>query len=206
MKRFIAVVMTLVLVLTVFPASVNAEEIKTDELFVEYDEFCENKDYYWGLVGSRQCTVYVHIDDKHVDEVSKKFETTSNQRANIGAGNSTYGSSIPSELWNVATQGTYNIPHSYAFASQLYSEYKYHGVRSYGIAIFNESETEDLVVYPAGGLFEYGEEAMTVYPRYAMLKLLVTKYTSTQFYLRYQVPAYGFFGYVGEYSVVSELL
>ena len=203
MTRRMCFLLTLVLLLSVLsPICANADTLETDSssVYVEYEDFFANEDYYHNLAKEEGYTIYIHIDEDHEEDILERLSNYNNSGTLIGD-NTTRGLNMPTDIYNVAEQGVYGID-GWANSGTLYTEYKFTGIKGYGVAVYNFSHTDTLGFY-ARGFYEFGGY-FTLDPRYCMFKYMTTYYTTDKVYLEFQAPCY-VSGYIGAYYDVKDL-
>lgn len=187
-------------VVTPAKADTVADDNSNMDLFIEYDDFFSNENTYHDLVRAGY-TVYIHVGKEHEEDMLERLQNCSN-RGELLSSNAARGLSRPTETYDITEKGTYYME-GWAYSGSLYTEYKFTGIKGYGIALFNYSQTDELKVDPHG-FYEFGSY-FKLNPGYCVLKYMTTYYSTDKVYLEFMAPC-NVKGYIGTYDDVKQYI
>lgn len=195
MKKRLSVCFVVMLIIAYFvPFAVSASEPSIAEentVYTDIEEFIANKSYYDALI-LQGIGVGVSVGDEYSDaEVERLLGLPGS--VNKSADFSTWGTSQPTEVYNVHTGPNYEIESTTAEFSSIYSNVKFTGCTLYVINVFNYdyNNTLEMIVYGT----KNGTARYTAQPRYYLYQPVRTNSSSDTFFFAFS-PICNTAGYV----------
>lgn len=191
MKRIVSIILALsTLILCAFPCYANAEPIEdqVEYIYVDYDEFHGNREYYDTLLWEGYAII-VNVGEEHADEEIARLtqpSTTLHQLVPSLA----RGTTPPTADYNV-----HNNPHYHftcnANYDYLYTNYKFYGCEVYLIDGFNANYNNKLRIRAFST--SQGTIDFSVPARSSIYKVIGTGSASQRWYPMFYAPsdAYG---------------
>lgn len=191
MKRFFSVILTTVMLsLSVLPFYTNASFSNTqvDYVYVDYDEFHSNREFYDSLL-LKGYAIIVNVGDEYAEEEIARLTPSSSAVHQLVPGLSR-GTSAPTAEYHVHYNSNYHFSCNAQY-DLLYTNYKFYGCEAYLIDGFNTSYSNNLrirVFNTSQGTIDF-----TVPARSSIYKVIGTGSSSQRWFPMFYPPseAYG---------------
>lgn len=182
--------------LCVFPcyAYSDSADNQVNYLYVEYDEFYGNREYYDELL-MEGYAIIVNVGEEHADEEIARFTQKATNIHEL-VPSAERGTSLPTAEYNIHSNSSYSFTCNAKY-EYLYTNYKFYGCNAYLIDGFNEHPSNDLwirVDYTTQGPLDF-----TVPPLSSIYVHFATASTATRWYPTFYPPsrAYGYINCIG---------
>lgn len=197
MKRLLSSIVVLVIIsLCVIPcyAYSDSDGSQVNYLYVEYDEFYGNREYYDELL-LEGYAIIVNVGEEHADEEIARF-TQGKTNIHELVPSAQRGTTRPTTDYNIHSNSSYSFTCN-ANYEYLYTNYKFYGCNAYLIDGFNEHPSEDLRIDVAQT--SQGHKVFTVPALSSIYVHFATESASTRWYPMFYPPsrAYGYINCIG---------